>query len=156
MTLFALYLHNSLTSNHTLIFTSILHIYLYLSLCFDLPRYQFSFSRTLITYLRQSLLHKMRFALVYRVEPTSPSLQSQHPHLRQSSCQNKSKALSRNRSVILLPHPAHSFGPEVVLFVAVDTATGVGPPGTTTAVRALACSPTVSETIIYYILLLYK
>ncbi|KAK6626374.1 hypothetical protein RUM43_006685 [Polyplax serrata] len=55
----------------------------------------------------------MRLAFVYKVDPTSPSLQSQQPHLRQSSCQNKSMALRRKRSVILLPQPAHSRGPEL-------------------------------------------
>ncbi|MPC38172.1 hypothetical protein E2C01_031675 [Portunus trituberculatus] len=38
----------------------------------------------------------MRFPLVKRVEPTSPSRQSQHPHFRQSSCQYISSAFSRN------------------------------------------------------------
>lgn len=46
---------------------------------------------------------------MYSVEPTSPNLQSQHPHLRQSSCQNMSRAFSKKRSTIRLPHPAHSF-----------------------------------------------
>lgn len=88
----------------------------------------------------------MRFAFVYNVEPTSPSLQSQQPHLRQSSCQNKSNALSRKRSVIRLPQPAHSRGAAELVFVVVETETGVGPE-TATAVRALvACSPPDSVT----------
>lgn len=56
-------------------------------------------------------MQSIKLAFVYNVDPTSPNRQSQHPHLRQSSCQNKSKALSKNRSVILFPQPAHSLGP---------------------------------------------
>jgi hypothetical protein len=37
----------------------------------------------------------MRFPFVNRVDPTSPNLQSQQPHFRQSSCQYMSSALSR-------------------------------------------------------------
>ncbi|GJQ88504.1 hypothetical protein Trydic_g17325, partial [Trypoxylus dichotomus] len=80
-----------------------------------------------------------------RVEPTSPSRQSQQPHLRQSSCQKRSSALSRNRSVIRFPQPAHSRGPAALEFAVVETETGVGPE-TATAVRVLACSPPDSET----------
>ncbi len=81
-------------------------------------------------------MHRSKFPLVYKVDPTSPSLQSQHPHLRQSSCQYMSRALSkylqRENGMILLffywsnmrfaleylswiffPHPAHSWGPDV-------------------------------------------
>ena len=46
-------------------------------------------------YLRQSLLHNSKFPLVQSVDPTSPSLQSQQPHFRQSSCQYMSNALRR-------------------------------------------------------------
>lgn len=53
-------------------------------------------------------MQSMRLALVYNVDPTSPKRQSQQPHLRQSSCQNKSNALSRNRSVMRFPQFAHS------------------------------------------------
>ncbi|GBL92003.1 hypothetical protein AVEN_135403-1 [Araneus ventricosus] len=37
----------------------------------------------------------MRLALVKRVDPTSPNRQSQQAHLRQSSCQNWSRAFSK-------------------------------------------------------------
>lgn len=49
--------------------------------------------------------------MVYRVDPTSPNRQSQHPHFKQSSCQYKSKAFNRNRSVMRLQQPAHSRTP---------------------------------------------
>jgi hypothetical protein len=42
----------------------------------------------------------MRFALVYRVEPTSPRRQSQQPHLRQSSCQNISSAWNKEINLL--------------------------------------------------------
>lgn len=42
--------------------------------------------------------------------------------------------------MMLLPHPAHSLGPEALLLAAVDTETGVGPV-TATVVRAPVCSP---------------
>lgn len=54
-----------------------------------------------------------------------------------------SNAFRRNRSVILLPHPAHSLAaaPETVLLEAAETETGVGP-ATATAARPFAgCSP---------------
>lgn len=64
-------------------------------------------------------MHKIKFAFVYRVDPTSPNLQSQQPHFKQSSCQNMSSALSKYRSVIGLQQPAHSWGlPLLVDFVA--------------------------------------
>ena len=72
-------------------------------------------------YLKQSLLQRIRFPLVYSVDPTSPSLQSQHPHFRQSSCQNISRALSKYRSWIFFPHPAHSCGPPDVFWVSALT-----------------------------------
>lgn len=68
-------------------------------------------------YLRQSLLHKIKLALVYKVDPTSPNRQSQQPHFRQSSCQYKSKAFNKKRSVIRLQQPAHSRKPIPELFV---------------------------------------
>jgi len=45
---------------------------------------------------------------VKRVDPTSPSRQSQHEQRRQSSCQLLSSALSRYRSVMGCLQPAHS------------------------------------------------
>lgn len=45
------------------------------------------------------------------MDPTSPNRQSQQPHFKQSSCQYKSKAFSKNRSVIRLQQPAHSRNP---------------------------------------------
>ena len=53
-------------------------------------------------------MQRIKFALVKSVDPTSPSRQSQQAHLRQSSCQRWSSALSRNRSFIALWHPKHS------------------------------------------------
>ena len=50
------------------------------------------------TDLRQSLLQSSRFPLVQREWPTSPSLASQQPHLRQSSCQNRSRACNSSES----------------------------------------------------------
>lgn len=51
------------------------------------------------------------------MDPTSPNRQSQQPHFKQSSCQYKSKAFSKNRSVIRLQHPAHSRKPIAVLLL---------------------------------------
>lgn len=48
------------------------------------------------------------------MDPTSPNRQSQHPHFKQSSCQYKSKAFNRNRSVMRLQQPAHSRIPLLV------------------------------------------
>ncbi len=67
--------------------------------------------------------------MVYNVDPTSPSRQSQQPHFRQSSCQYKSKAFNRKRSVIRFPQPAQSRDPLVgPVFGAADTAAAVTTP----------------------------
>ena len=87
-------------------------------------------------------MQRSKFPLVYNVDPASPSLQSQQPHLSQSSCQYMSRALRRYLqattmmwcrlhnvesgesppdghqneiylSWIFFPHPAHSWGPDV-------------------------------------------
>lgn len=64
----------------------------------------------------------MRLAFVYSVEPTSPSRQSQQPHFRQSSCQNRSRAFNRNRSVIGFWQPEQSFCDCPIWLVAACTA----------------------------------
>lgn len=78
------------------------------------------------------------------MDPTSPKRQSQQPHFRQSSCQYKSKAFNKNRSVIRLQHPAHSRCPipELLVFPL-----PFSPPSSVVCIVELLALPVVDDVV---------